>query len=81
MLLTDAPKMIIVSRYAGIPSKIVSVLDAVHEDASLLGATVLYEEGTTDVAPLSSHSIATAAAAAKQASLTILAVRALALTS
>ena len=62
------------SRYAGIPSKIVSVLDAVEEDAAAVGATVVYEEGTTDVAPLSPHSIANAAEAAKKASLTILTV-------
>jgi hypothetical protein len=52
--------------YAGIPSKIVSVLDAVQEEAQALGATVLYEEATTDVDPLSPSSIAAAAAAAKK---------------
>ncbi len=51
------------------------MLDAVEEDASSVGATVVYEEGTTDVAPLSPQSIANAAEAAKNASLTILTVR------
>jgi hypothetical protein len=57
---------LLLRRYAGIPSKIVSVLDAVQEEAHALGATVLYEEATTDVDPLSPSSIAVAAAAAKQ---------------
>jgi beta-glucosidase len=60
--------------YAGIPSKIVSVLDGISEDAKALGATVTYTEGTTDLAPISSTSIAAAAAAAKNAALTVLAV-------
>ena len=60
--------------YAGIPSKIVSVLDAVREDGTALGASVAFEEGSTDLAPISASSIATAAAAARKASITILAV-------
>ena len=38
--------------YAGIPSHVVSILDAVSEDALRLGLDVEFVEGTTDVSPV-----------------------------
>jgi beta-glucosidase len=62
--------------YAGITSEIVSILDAVREDAAktLGGVPVDYVMGTTDVQNVSSSSIDEAAAAAGGATLTVLAV-------
>jgi hypothetical protein len=60
--------------YAGIPSRIVSILDAVEEDAAMIGFDVDYVEGTTDVAPVGPTSIDDAATAAGKAELTVLAV-------
>jgi beta-glucosidase len=56
--------------YAGIPSKIVSILDAIEEDAASLGATVQYRAGES----IDPATIAAAAAAAGSAELTVLAV-------
>lgn len=56
--------------YAGIPSNIVNILDAVHEDARALGATVKFAAGAT----LDSAAINEAVDAATAAELTILTV-------
>ena len=60
--------------YAGLPSSIVSVLDAIAEDATRLGASLTFELGTTDVAALGPDGIKDAAAAAAAADLVVLAV-------
>ena len=61
--------------YAGIPSKVVSILDGITGAAAAHGGmSVVYSEGTADLTNISSTGIADAARVARTASVTVLGV-------